>query len=365
MVITNREVTKVAWSICFMHQRRRRRKTQEVTASEAAATEIRMEISVHPHNKIQKTLCVRACVQVSAPVFPLWPGVPSCSGRPCPLHQLSGFYRLSGQLCRLKVERVDFKRKDRRLRPRLVKGYDAKKNCRKRFSGCDVRLICLQEETRWLMRCDVGASGWIKELVWCGWMGRMHHGKEGKTQCRHGRCISPGVPKCIMLLFFLDLFNRHIYFRVMLHSLRVLLGELSLHFLLTVSNHLALADPSPLSWARPPDTIHQRTKTLRDAPLHFGVFVLFFNDNRTGKRFRKCFSFFFFFYEQSHGWDEASGLKLKGEREPKLKIRVGKKKGAKEVCTAYFWSNGRMLVENEKVEKLRVIPEGVQSMSLT
>lgn len=48
-----------------------------------------------------------------------------------------------------------------------------------------------------------------------------------------------------------------------------------------------------------------------------------------------------------------------------MKIRVGKKKGAKEACTAYFWANGRMLVENEKVEKLRVIPEGVQSMSLT
>lgn len=54
-------------------------------------------------------------------------------------------------------------------------------------------------------------------------------------------------PKMHHAFVFLDLFNRHIYFRVMLHSLRVLLGELSLHFSLTVSNRLALADPSPLS----------------------------------------------------------------------------------------------------------------------
>lgn len=64
--------------------------------------------------------------------------------------------------------------------------------------------------TRW---CDVGAFGWIKELVWCGRMGCMHYGMEARTQCRQGRCISPRIPKCIMLYVFLTyIFFNHASF---------------------------------------------------------------------------------------------------------------------------------------------------------
>lgn len=64
---------------------------------------------------------------------------------------------------------------------------------------------------------------------------------------------------------------------------------LSLHVFITVSRHLALADPSPLSWARPRDTNHQLTKTLRGAPFCLGILSFFLMHESIVNHFYTCF----------------------------------------------------------------------------
>lgn len=103
-------------------------------------------------------------------------------------------------------------------------------------------------------------------LMWTDGMHALWDG--GKDAVQTGTMHLTRDPKMHHAFVF---FTYTYIFWIMLHFQHILLGEVSLHVFITVSRHLALADPSPLSWARPRDTIHQRTKTLRGAPFCFGI----------------------------------------------------------------------------------------------